>query len=192
MVTSWYRKFVLACSDIGNTRDRSKLDLNAARAKADQGDPDAQFALGLNYGSAEGDLQDLVQAAQWYRKAADQNHSLAQFNLGLMYTKGEGVPQDEAIAVAWMRKAANQGDAGAQFNLGMRYHRASVWGLQLDSLESKIEAYKWLQLSAAQGYKGSADACERLTLGMDRDEVAAGNRLAAAFVPGQPATSQHP
>src|SRR5712671_2541215 len=166
MVTSWYRKFVLACSDIGNTRDRSKLDLNAARAKADQGDPDAQFALGLNYGSAEGDLQDLVQAAQWYRKAADQNHSLAQFNLGLMYTKGEGVPQDEAIAVAWMRKAANQGDAGAQFNLGMRYHRASVWGVQLDALEAKIEAYKWLRLAAAQGNQNSFEACERMTLGM--------------------------
>jgi len=141
----------------------------------------------VNYGSAEGNLQDLVQAAQWYRKAADQNHSLAQFNLGLMYTKGEGVPQDEAAAVSWMRKAADQGDAGAQFNLGMRYHRASVWGLQLDSLESKVEAYKWLQLAAAQGYKGSADACERLTLGMEREEVAEGNRRAAAFVPGKPA-----
>ena len=135
-------------------------------------------------------LQDLVQAAQWYRKAADQNHPLAQFNLGLMYTKGEGVPQDDAQAVAWMRKAAQQGDAGAQFNLGMRYHRASVWGLQLDALESKVEARKWLQLAAAQGYKGSAEACERMTLGMNREEVAEGNRRATAFVAAKPSDPQ--
>src|SRR5438552_13377069 len=187
MDTSWYRKFLPAWSDIGLKRAQGRLDLTAARAKADQGDADAQFALGVNYGSAEGNLQDLVQAAQWYRKAADQNHSLAQFNLGLMYTKGEGVPQDEAAAVSWMRKAADQGDAGAQFNLGMRYHRASVWGLQLDSLESKVEAYKWLQLAAAQGYKGSAEACERMTLGMTIEEVAKGSQGVAAFVAGKPA-----
>src|SRR6266496_4192839 len=80
------------------------------------------------------------------------------------------------------RTKADEGDAGAQFNLGMRYHRASVWGLQLDALESNVEAHKWLQLAAAQGYKGSTEACERMTLGMNREEVAEGNRRAAAFV----------
>ena len=182
MNLSWYRKILFLLSTVGLKGGRRKFDLKATRTKADEGDAEAQFAMGLNYGCAEGDLQDLVQAAQWYRRAADQNHPLAQFNLGLMYTKGEGVPQDEARAVAWMRKAAEQGDAGAQFNLGMRYHRASVWGLQLDALESNVEAHKWLQLAAAQGYKGSTEACERMTLGMNREEVAEGNRRAAAFV----------
>jgi len=163
------------------------LDSEATRARADQGDVDAQFALGLKYGPAGGEFQDLVQSAEWYRKASEQNHPLAQFNLGLMYAKGEGVPQDHAEAVRWIRRAAQQGDAGAQFNLGMRYHRASVWGLQLDALEPKIEAYKWLQLAAAQGYKGSAEACERMTLGMTIEEVAKGSQGVAAFVAGKPA-----
>jgi TPR repeat protein len=69
----------------------------------------------------------------------------------------------------------------------MRYHRASVWGQQLDVLESKIEAYKWFQLAAAQGYKGSTEACERVTLGMTREQVTEGNEGAAAFIPVQPA-----
>ena len=173
METTWYRKFFWR---------EARFDLKAARDKANEGNADAQFTLGLNYGSAPGDLQDLAQAARWYRKAAEQNHSLAQFNLGLMYAKGEGVPQDDREAFRWIRKAAHQGDAGAQFNLGMRYHRASVWGRQLDALATKIEAYKWLQLAAVQGYKGSAEACEHMTLGMTREEVAAGNQAAAAFV----------
>src|SRR2546430_15513488 len=80
--TPWYRRFF--------HRART-LDLRATRDKANQGDAEAQFTLGLKYGTAEGGSQDLGQAAQWYRKAAEQNHSLAQFNLGLMYAKGEGV-----------------------------------------------------------------------------------------------------
>jgi TPR repeat protein len=171
------------------SRDR-KFDLEATRAKADRGDAEAQFALGLKYGWADGEAGDVEQSAQWYRKAADQNHSLAQFNLGLMYAKGEGVPQDDAEAMVWIRKAAHLGDAGAQFNLGTRYHRASVWGRQLDALESRVEAYKWLQLAATQGYKGSAEACERVTLGMSREEVAEGNRRTVEFVPHQPPEPQ--
>jgi TPR repeat protein len=52
---------------------------------------------------------------------------------------------------------------------------------QMDCVESRIEAYKWFHLAAAQGYKGSAAACERVTLGMTREEVTDGNQRAAAF-----------
>ena len=96
------------------------------------------------------------------------------------------MPPNEAEAAKWIRKAAYQGDAAAQFNLGMRYHRAGVWGLQQDATESKIEAYKWLQLAAAQGYKGSTEACDRVTLGMTREEVTEGDQGAAAFVATKP------
>jgi len=180
MVTSmdqipWYRRIFSSARE---------FDLKATQAKADRGDPEAQFALGLKCGIGQGTLLDLVQAAQWYRKAAEQNHPLAQLNLGLMYAKGEGVPLDDAEAVGWIRKAAQQGDAGAQFNLGIRHQRASIWGLQLEVPESKIEAYKWLRLAAAQGYRGSAEAHERVTLEMTREEVVEGNRRAAELVAG--------
>jgi TPR repeat protein len=52
--TSWYRRFF---------RRVRTLDSNATRVKADQGNAEAQFALGLRYGTAEGELQDLEQAA---------------------------------------------------------------------------------------------------------------------------------
>ena len=124
----------------------------------------------------------MLQAAHWYRKAADQSHALAQFNLGVMYARGQGVDRDDATAGMWLGKAAQQGDAGAQYHLGMRHHRASIGSQPRDAVESRVEAFKWLHLAAAQGYKGSVAACEFVTLGMTREEVTDGNHRRAAFV----------
>ena len=123
-----------------------------------------------------------MQAAEWYLKAADQSHALAQFNLGMMYANGQGVPRNDVTAVMWFRKAADQGDPAAQFNLGVRCQRASMEPPQGEALESRIEAYKWLHLAAAQGYHGSASACERVTLRMTREDVVDGNLRVAAYV----------
>jgi TPR repeat protein len=156
--------------------------LETVQAKADDGDADAQFSLGMKYASSEGATHDYVQAVEWYLKAAAQSHALAQFNLGVMYARGQGVLRDDAKALMWIRRAAQQGDAGAQFNLGTRQHRASVAGPPKDAPESKMEAYKWFHLAAAQGYKGSETAFQSVALGMTRDEVADAGHRAAAFV----------
>lgn len=170
--SSWCRGLFPRTSQSGPT---------AFQAAADEGNADTQFALGLKYSSGSEASRDLAQAASWYRKAADQNHALAQFNLSLMLAGGFGVPQDDAAALSWVRRAAESGDAGAQFSLGMRCHRSSVHHSQMDSAESRIEAYKWFQLAAAQGYIGSEDACQRVTMGMSREEVTDGNERAATF-----------
>jgi hypothetical protein len=180
MKTAWYRKLF-------SPPDR--IDLQATRIKANQGDADAQFALGVVCANGKGALQDFVRAAEWYRKAADQDHALAQFNLGLMYAEGQGVPCDDAEGVRWIRRAAEQGDAGAQFNLGTRYHRASIDRSQMDAVESRIEAYKWFQLAADQGYKDAEASCHRMTLSMSREEVAEGNHRMGTFVAGKPSNS---
>ena len=121
----------------------------------------------------------------WYLKAADQSHSLAQFNLAIMYAAGQGVPRDEAKSMGWMQKAADLGDAGAQYHIGMKLHRASLDGLPEAAPESRIQAYKWLQLAAAQGYRGSEAAWAFVALSMTREDVADGGRRIAAFVPAQ-------
>jgi TPR repeat protein len=150
--------------------------------RAGHGDAEAQFSLGVRF-AGEGAAQDYAQAAQWYLKAADQSHSLAQFNLAIMYAAGQGVPRDEAKSKAWMQKAADLGDAGAQYNIGMKHHRASLDGLPEAAVESRIQAYKWLQLAAAQGYRGSHAAWAFVALTMTREDVMDGSRRIAAFVP---------
>jgi hypothetical protein len=165
-----------------STTPAQGLELGALKAKADQGDVEAQFGLGLHYGSADEEGLGFAQAASWYHKAAEQGHALAQFNLGVMFARGQGVLRDDAAAARWTRKAAEAGDAGAQYALGVRCHRASLDARQIDTIESRIEAYKWLNLAAVQGYKDSLTACQRLVLTMSRAEFDEGNRRAALFV----------
>jgi TPR repeat protein len=156
--------------------------VETTETRAGQGDAEAQFSLGVKF-AREGATQDYPHAAQWYLKAADQSHSLAQFNLAIMYAAGQGMARDEVKSMGWMRKAAELGDAGAQYHVGMKLHRASLAGLPEAAPESRIEAYKWLQLSAAQGYRGSEAAWAFVALSMTREDVADGSRRIAAFVP---------
>ena len=81
------------------------------RARAEAGDAEAQFNLGVMYAFGRGVTQDYAQAVSWFRKAADQGYAEAQYNLGFRYAIGQGVPQDDAEAVRWYRLAADQGFA---------------------------------------------------------------------------------
>ena len=112
---------------------------------AEQGDVEAQYSLGLAYGTGRGVPQDTAEAVQWYRLAADQGLATAQSNLGVMYANGEGVPQNNVEAVRWYRLAAEQGFATAQVNLGGMY--ADGDGVPQDY----AEALRWYGLAAEQG-----------------------------------------
>ena len=146
---------------------------------------EAQFSLGLRYASGNGAAPDYVQAEHWYRKAAGQNHALASFNLGMMNANGHGMPADRAKALVWIQRAADLGDAGAQFNLGSTHHRAVMDGVAENVSQSRIDAYKWFCLAAAQGYQGAAVAGEVVNLYMSRADVMEGCRRIAAFHSGQ-------
>ena len=55
------------------------------RKAAEQGNDDAQLALGFLYETGKGVKQDYEQAAVWYRKAIKQGNSGAKNNLHLLY-----------------------------------------------------------------------------------------------------------
>ena len=141
--------------------DRSSPGMAAAKyelvvqllRRAEQGDVEAQFNLGLMSLSGKGVPQNYIEAANWYRKAAEQGHAEAQNSLGEIYAKGIGVPQDDAEAVKWFRKAAEQGPVWAH-KLGLRY--ATGW----DVPEDDTEAVKWYRKAAEQG-----DALAQFDLG---------------------------
>ena len=82
-------------------------ELQALRAKAEQGNVTAQLELGVRYETAWGVPQDSAAAAQWYRQAAEQGEAHAQEILGMMYSTGEGVPQDYLEAYKWVTRAAS-------------------------------------------------------------------------------------
>jgi hypothetical protein len=138
------------------------------RKAAEQGDADAQDALGNLYYDGHGPLSmqlimygHYAQAALWFRKAAEQGDADAEYSLGMMYEDGQGVPQDDTQAAAWLRKAAEQGDADAQWSLGGLYLQGR--GVPQDY----VEAYFWYDLAA-----GKLDASDAEQVAKFRDEAA--------------------
>jgi uncharacterized protein YbaP (TraB family) len=83
------------------------------KALAEEGDPAAQYALGLVYEHGEGRPRNLAEAARWYREAAKQGHVEAQVGLGAFYARGEGVPEDLVRAYALFDLAAEGGFSAA-------------------------------------------------------------------------------
>jgi TPR repeat protein len=83
------------------------------KAKADQGDAFAQYALGLQYLTAPGVEETDQIAASWIRRSAEQGFLEAQVALADLYRKGQGLPQDFFQAYVWSSIAALRGDAYA-------------------------------------------------------------------------------
>jgi TPR repeat protein len=87
---------------------RADIDIAALQPKANAGDPEAQFELGVDYRWGLGGKRDEAEAVRWYRKAADQGHAQAQVSLANCYHYGIGAEKDKKKARHWLKKAAKQ------------------------------------------------------------------------------------
>jgi len=169
---------VSATAVVGTAQQESIEEL---RARAEQGDADAQNNLGIRYDQGEGVPQDDVEAVRLFRLAADQGNAYAQFNLGLMYDRGDGVPQDHAEAVRLFRLAADQGNAEGQWALGTSYSGGR--GVPQDY----VQAHKWFNLAASRstGFlrENTADLRELVRTRLTPDQLAEAQRLAREWTP---------
>jgi uncharacterized protein len=187
----WFRKAAeqgnaVAQSDLGTCYDKgdgvTKDEMEAVkwfRKAAEQNAALAQYNLGTCYSFGNGVPQDYVEAVNLFRKAAEQSYAPAQYNLGVCYYEGNGVPKNYVEALKWYRKAAEQNDARAQFNLGICSYRGE------GAPQNYIEAYQWLNLAAAQGNADAAKWRDVVSRYMTKGQIAEGQRLAAAFIPGK-------
>ncbi|MEJ2609893.1 MAG: ankyrin repeat domain-containing protein [Candidatus Thiodiazotropha sp.] len=96
---------------------------------SEQGDPEAQFALGGFYRSGRGVEKNHKKALYWFLKAAQQEHTEAQYATGAMYEHGWGVKADTTQAMNWYSKAASQGHKLAQKKLDYLANSSPVAGL---------------------------------------------------------------
>ena len=113
---------------------------------ANDGDVNAQYALGVMHLRQEASDSSPVAAFSWFEKAASQGHATAMFNLGVAYWEGAGVAQDKSKALELWQEAALKGDSGAQFNLGLAYYIGEERTADLD------QASKWIGLAADQNH----------------------------------------
>ena len=103
------------CAAASDRQDYAEA-LRLCRPLAEQGDIDAQTAVGNLYYEGWGVEQNYTSAANWFRKAADQGDATGQFSLGWAYEQGEGVLQDYVLAHMWYNLAAAQGAGVAAKN----------------------------------------------------------------------------
>jgi hypothetical protein len=109
-----------ASPDTSSGSDRrlsAPVSLQELRARAETGDADAQWTLGVQYHNGEGVPQDDSEATQWFLRAAEQGHVIAQATMGAYYWAGRGVPQDLSKAYFWSALALARGDEGSKSRL---------------------------------------------------------------------------
>ena len=121
------------------------ITLKVIKEKAEQGDPEAQYDLGVMYYYGKRVSKNLRQAVYWTTKAAEQGYPDAQYNLGILYLEGDGVPQDSEQALYWFFKSAEQGFPDAQRNLGVSYLRGDIIP------QNDKQGVYWLTKAAMQG-----------------------------------------
>lgn len=137
------------------------------RAVAAEGDPAAEYVMGILYQSDKGKLRDDAEAAKWLQKSSDDHYPAAMRELSQLYRDGVGVAKDSARALTLLRAAASAGDANAQTDLGQNFDDGTL-GLARDPAQAEA----WYGRAAAQGgivaqvnlsnllFKGAAGAAD--------------------------------
>ena len=128
----------------GNDADKKEA-ISWYRKAAEQGNAEAQCALGFQYWIGELLEKDYAEAFKWIYRAANQGLARAQNLLGVMYAEGVGTGKNDIEAVRWYRKAAEQGDDSAQTNLATKYFD----GVGVEKNDN--EAIRWVYKAAEQG-----------------------------------------
>lgn len=124
--------------------------------RAEAGEAEAQYELGMCYYKGDGVEQNHEEAVKWFCESAEQGYAPAQFNIGVRYAIGYGVEQNHAEALKWYNLSAEQGYAPAQFYLGSCYENG-------DGVErNHEEAVKWYRKAAVQEHQEAREALKKL------------------------------
>jgi TPR repeat protein len=107
--------------DFSENRPSSEVEqdlIMATRERAEHGDVEAAFNLGLAYSGGYGVEKDYIKAFNWFQRAALKQYSPAQFNLAQLYLRGWGVTKDLNKSADMFKHASDNGDMRATFALG--------------------------------------------------------------------------
>ena len=89
--------------------------------RAQQGDSDAQYLLGLMYLSGRFVAMDATVGVQWMLAAAEQGHAKAQQTVADLSFEGQLIKRDLSRAEHWYLVQSEQGNRWAHFRLGFIY-----------------------------------------------------------------------
>ena len=163
---------------------------------AEQGDPESQCELGLDYMFGYDTAPNFEESLKWLNLAAAQGNEdalkmleqvekakkllldaeggdlEAQYQIGRYYHHGYGLAVDIEKAKDWYVRAAERGHTEAMYELGFHYDLSGT--VPGDGYrESMLEARKWYTLAAKQGHAEAAYRLGRIYyygFGFDRFE----------------------
>ena len=114
-------------------------NISELKNKAEQGNAEAQYSLGVCYRCGDGVEKNLEEAIKWYRKAAEQGYAKAQYNLAVCYYNADGVIQNNVKALAWASAAYANGDNEA--TKAMRVIKQKMTSTQIEQALKLAENY---------------------------------------------------
>lgn len=79
------------------------------RPKAEKGDAESQFRLGVAYALGKGVKKNYTEAFKWFQLSAEQGYDDALYNLGVCYEKGLGCKRDYVQAAQYYQIAMDCG-----------------------------------------------------------------------------------
>lgn len=112
---------------------------------ATQGNPNAQYDLGIMYARGEFVATNVVLAMQWLRTASSNGNARASFVIGDAFENGRFGYKDHALSVKWYVKAFDQGLVHAG------YHLARLYDRKTSIVRDKAKSVKWYEKAANAG-----------------------------------------
>ncbi len=109
-------------------------------AKAQKGDPEAQYQLARLYFEANGVTHSDKKGELWLRKAAEQGYAQAQSDMGTMYATGLIVRQSAVEADKWYILSSRQGFGPGLRN--MKTHERSMSQEQIREATALADDWK--------------------------------------------------
>lgn len=152
------------------SEELQSFDITDYQTKADAGDAEAQYQLGICYAQGKGVEKNLAQSARYWLLAGKQQHAYALIYLGKLFEKGVGVPQDFGKAFQCYQSACTKNIAEAQFCLAMLYLQG------LGVAQDEEQAVQLLHQSAEQQYQPAIQSLQQLK---NKDENLDNNTVAA-------------
>ena len=143
----------------GLGKDVEELDRRIALAKsrAEEGDLDAQYRIGIHLFNGIGVSVDKCEAFKWFKRASESGYIKSMSFYGYCYFEGEGVAMDKLEGIKWFTRSAEAGYAAAQYALGRFYEDGN--GVTVD-LRTAI---KWYTLASEAGNSNAKKALARLS-----------------------------
>ena len=144
----------------------TEQQIEEIKRKADAGDAEAQYRLGLIYLTGVDLSKNEEKAKKMFRKAADQEHPGAQYELGLMYYEDEVLYRNVNEAWQLWDSASRGGCVAAMFRLSKMCADGECCS------EFPKSAYIWALIAKKRGHTEAGELIENLesALNINKEE----------------------